>query len=139
MVPWQTPDRDQLTAKYLIRSFPLTQLAWPPWSNGVSCTHAKSQGRLGCVWGWEGSVGLPGCAWSAHPPIHRLSVFTAQHTPAAGTSVCCTRGRHSCSPQRQPQGREGQRPQPLGCFTACCSSLWPVKSICGSAPQRQAP
>lgn len=109
MAPWQTPDRDQLTAKYLIRSFALTQLAWPPWSNGVSCTHAKSQGLPGiAVWG---------CVWPAHPPIHLLSIFTAQHTPLARprwpVSVLHLR-LAQLQPQRQPQGRVGQRPQPLG-------------------------
>lgn len=141
MAPWQTPDRDQLTAKYLIRPFALTQLAWLPWSNGVSCTHAK-----GC-WGLRGAGsavwGLPGCTLSAHPHSHQLPIFTAQCTPTASPhSHTCVLHLwpaqlpttvHSCSPQQQSQGCVGQRPQPLGCFTTCCSSLWPVKSICGSA------
>lgn len=121
MAPWQTPDRDQLTAKYLIKAFALAQLAWPSWSNGVSCTHTKGQGLLGFVWGSQAVPGL-------HPSIHPLPISTAQHTPR------CV--QHLRPAQLHPQGSAravGQRPQPLGCFTACCSSLWPVKSICGSA------
>lgn len=121
MAPWQIPDRDQLTAKYLIKAFALTQLAWPPWSNGVSCTHAKGQGLLGFVWDSQAVPGL-------HPPIHPLPISTAQHMPR-----CVL---HLRPAQLHPRGSAravGQCPQPLGCFTACCSSLWPVKSICGSA------
>lgn len=145
MAPWQTPDRDQLTAKYLIRPFALTQPAWLPWSNRVSCTCATAEGcplpAGGVAWGCQ-----PVPLLHAHPP----SILTALRAPtgspllphACGCTHCRTQTPtvvHSSSPHRQPRGCErlsqsaGQRQQPLRCFTTHCGSLSPMKYICGSA------
>lgn len=88
------------------------------------------RGAGSAVWGSQVAPCL-----HTHPATNCPSSQPSAHPwpLPARTRVCCTCGRHSCSPQQQSQDCVGQRPQPLGCFTTCCSSLWPVKSICGSA------
>lgn len=59
--PWQTAGRHQLTAKYLISPFAVTQLAWLPRSDEVSSTCAVSCSGLGLPRGMEVSP--------AHSPL----------------------------------------------------------------------
>lgn len=147
MPPWQTPDRDQLTAKYLIRPFALMQSAWPPRSNRVSCAHAMGRRLPSACWG--AAWGLGGAAWGCQPaPLlhtHPPSALTAPHAPASSPLLHTrvlhllphTDAHHGAWQQRRgcerPSQRGGQRGQPLRCFTTRRGSLSPMKYICGSA------
>lgn len=133
MAPWQTPDRDQLTAKYLIRPFALTQLAPLPRSNEVSCTCA---GAGGCLL-LPGGTGVSAC-----PHTHPRSTLTAPVHPQTlppCTRVCCTRCCTDPPAAQRPPHRSARQqpppaaPQPLRCFTTRRGSLSPMKYICGSA------
>lgn len=143
MAPWKTPDRDQLTAKYLISPFALMQPAWPPRSNGVSCTRTTGRGLPFACQG--GGVGLPASTSPAHPPTahphsptRTCGLSPLAHACAAPAAAHRRRLRRTApaSPREAVNAlrrHTGQRGQPLGCFTTCRGSLSPMKYICGSA------
>lgn len=107
MAPWQTPGTDQLTAKYLIRPFALTQLAWLPRSNRVSCTCTGGWGAIHCLWGDSMGRGQRGAAslclscipTPPQPRVHPRAL-------PASTRVCCAHRRA----RQQPPPRGCERP-----------------------------
>lgn len=118
MASWQAAGGHQLAAKYLMRPFAVTQLAWPPWSNEVSCTCATAPGLL------HGCCGAGGCCGAALLPPSLLHSPPAPHAPAG------SRAPHARAPHAGAQHR-AQRRQPRGCFTTR-GRLSPMKYICGS-------
>lgn len=152
MPPWQTPDRDQLTAKYLIRPFALMQPAWPPRSNRVSCAHAMGR-RLpiacwGAAWGLEGQRGAASrhlsCTPTHHPPSH--PACTRRLSPLA--HACAAPAAAHRRPSRRTAAAERLRtPEPArGAARAAPQMLYnpPRQPLAHEihlwlSPRRQAP
>ena len=86
--PWQTAGRHQLTAKYLINPFAVTQLAWLPRSDEVNCTCAVGCSGLGLPWGGGTSPAHSPLQSPRNPPhTHVRSVQAAEHS--AGSPCGC--------------------------------------------------